>query len=298
MVLGDESGYSATHSQKMKLAAVEGMWDTYEAPAPFKLIGVPDQEARETKYAVQIPVVMGLLGTRSLTEEMPGINDLVAEAEDRIRNGLLAYDALLEIRAARDDATPETIARFEAHGDDLGYALLLKRYVEDPRQATDDQIAMAAEDTIPGVFPLFWAFRVMVALGFAFIAVMLFFFIRANFYRMTFPRWSLWAAVFAIPAPWIAAEAGWFVAEYGRQPWTVDGVLPTALSVSHLSVGQVAFTLAGFVTFYSILFIVEMGLMIKYIRKGPYMDVPETDAWTKRHNDRLSGRGTTQQPAE
>ncbi|SIO22996.1 cytochrome bd-I ubiquinol oxidase subunit 1 apoprotein [Rhodovulum sp. ES.010] len=298
VVLGDESGYSATHSQKMKLAAVEGMWDTYEAPAPFKLIGVPDQEARETKYAVQIPVVMGLLGTRSLTEEMPGINDLVAEAEDRIRNGLLAYDALLEIRAARDDATPETIARFEAHGDDLGYALLLKRYVEDPRQATDDQIAMAAEDTIPGVFPLFWAFRVMVALGFAFIAVMLFFFIRANFYRMTFPRWSLWAAVFAIPAPWIAAEAGWFVAEYGRQPWTVDGVLPTALSVSHLSVGQVAFTLAGFVTFYSILFIVEMGLMIKYIRKGPYMDVPETDAWTKRHNDRLSGRGTTQQPAE
>lgn len=298
VVLGDESGYSATHSQKMKLAAVEGMWDTHDAPAPFNLFGMPDQEARETRYAVEIPYVMGLIGTRSLTEEMPGINDLVREAALRIENGLIAYDALMEIRAARGAATPEQIARFEDHSDDLGYALLLKRYVEDPREATEDQIAMAAEDTIPGVFPLFWAFRVMVGLGFAFIAVMAFFFIRANFYRMSFPRWSLWAAVFAIPTPWIAAEAGWFVAEYGRQPWTVDGVLPTALSVSHLSVTQVALTLAGFVTFYSILFVVEMGLMLKYIRKGPFMDVAETDAWNKRHSDRLSGRGTNQQPAE
>ncbi|TCM88177.1 cytochrome ubiquinol oxidase subunit I [Rhodovulum steppense] len=297
VVLGDESGYSATHSQKMKLAAVEGMWDTYKAPAPFKLVGIPDQEARETKYAVQIPVAMGLLGTRSLTEEMRGINDLVIEAEARILNGILAYDALMDIRAAKGAATPEQIARFEDHSADLGYALLLKRYVDDPREATTEQIAMAAEDTIPGVLPLFWAFRVMVGLGFMFIGVMLFFFIRANFYGMRFPRWSLWAAVFAIPTPWIAAEAGWFVAEFGRQPWTVDGVLPTALSVSHLSVTQVALTLAGFVTFYSVLFIIEMGLMLKYIRKGPFMDVAETEAWNRRHNERLSGR-TSQQPAE
>ncbi|TCO73996.1 cytochrome ubiquinol oxidase subunit I [Rhodovulum euryhalinum] len=297
VVLGDESGYSATHTQKMKLAAIEGMWETEEAPAPFNLIGVPDMEERETKYAVKIPVAMGLLGTRSLTEEMSGINDLVIESEKRIRNGLIAYDALMDIRAAKGDATPEMTARFEDHSDDLGFAFLLKRYVEDPRQATEDQIAMAAEDTVPGVPQLFWAFRIMVGLGFMFIGVMLFFFIRANFYRMSFPRWSLWAAVFAIPTPWIAAEAGWFVAEFGRQPWTVDGVLPTALSVSHLSVTQVALTLAGFVTFYSILFVIEMGLMVKYIRKGPFMDVPETDAWTKRHEGRLSGRDFTQ-PAE
>ncbi|HDR29438.1 cytochrome ubiquinol oxidase subunit I [Rhodovulum sp.] len=297
VVLGDESGYSATHSQKMKLAAIEGMWETHEAPAPFNLFGVPDQEARETKYAVEVPYVMGLIGTRSLTDEMPGINDLVKVAAERIENGLIAYDALMEIRAARGEATPEQVARFEEHSADLGYSFLLKRYVDDPREATTEQIAMAAEDTIPGVLPLFWAFRVMVGLGFMFIGVMLFFFIRANFYGMRFPRWSLWAAVFAIPTPWIAAEAGWFVAEFGRQPWTVDGVLPTALSVSHLSVTQVALTLTGFVTFYSILFIIEMGLMIKYIRKGPFVDVSETEAWSRRHNVRLSGR-TSQQPAE
>ncbi|ARE40165.1 Cytochrome d ubiquinol oxidase subunit I [Rhodovulum sp. P5] len=298
VILGDESGYSATHTQKMKLAAIEGMWETHEAPAPFNLFGVPDREERETKYAVQIPIAMGLIGTRSLTEEMSGINDLVDEAEDRVRNGLIAYDALMDIRAAKGDASPETMAQFEDHSEDLGFAFLLKRYVDDPRTATEAQIEQAASDTIPGVFPLFWAFRIMVGLGFAFIGVMIFFFVRANFYRMQFPRWSLWLAVVAIPTPWIAAEMGWFVAEFGRQPWTVDGVLPTALSVSHLSVTQVGLTLAGFVTFYSILFIIEMGLMLKYIRKGPFMDVSETDAWTKRHSDRLSGRGSSIQPAE
>jgi hypothetical protein len=110
---------------------------------------------------------------------------------------------------------------------------------------------------------------------------MAYFFYRASFRGMQFPRWALWAAVAVIPTPWIAAELGWFVAEFGRQPWTVDGVLPTALSVSHLSATDLLITLAGFVTFYSILFIVEMGLMVKYIRKGPFQDVEETDAWRR-----------------
>src|SRR5690606_16201806 len=102
-------------------------------------------------------------------------------------------------------------------------------------------------------------------------------------------------------APWIAAEMGWFVAEFGRQPWTVDGILPTALSVSALSVTEVALTLAGFILFYTVLFIIEMGLMLKFIRKGPYQDVEETEAWVARHQARLSGRRNADaiaQPAE
>jgi cytochrome d ubiquinol oxidase subunit I len=127
----------------------------------------------------------------------------------------------------------------------------------------------------------------MVALGFAFIGMMAYFFYRASFRGMRFPRWALWGAVAVIPTPWIAAELGWFVAEFGRQPWTVDGVLPTAMSVSHLGATELLITLAGFVTFYSVLFIVEMGLMVKYIRKGPFLDVEETDAWMARHEHRL-----------
>ncbi|EPX75770.1 cytochrome ubiquinol oxidase subunit I [Salipiger mucosus] len=302
VVLGDESGYNASHTQKMKLAAIEGMWETHEAPAPFTAIGFPDQEARETHYAVQIPWAMGLIGTRSLTEEIPGIAELVDQSEDKVRSGIIAYDALMTLREARDATPPEVRARFEAHSDDLGYAMLLKRYVEDPREASEEQIVQAANDTIPGVAPLFWAFRIMVGLGFAFIAVMLYFFITANFRGMRFPRWSLRMAVIMIPAPWIAAELGWFVAEFGRQPWTVDGVLPTALSASHLSVGDLLVTLAGFMIFYTALFVIEMGLMLKFIRRGPVEDVEETERWTERHEHRLrthDGKGPfAQQPAE
>lgn len=301
VLLGDESGYSATHSQKMKLAAIEAMWETHPAPAPFNLIGFPDQEARETHYAIEIPMAMGLIGTRSLTTEIPGINDLVAQAETRIRSGLIAYDALMTVRSARDATPPEVMATFEEHSADLGFAFLLKKYVDDPRDANEEQIKMAADDTVPMVWPLFWAFRIMVALGFGFIGTMAYFFYRASFKGMNFPRPALWLAVVMIPAPWIAAEMGWFVAEFGRQPWTVDGVLPTAMSVSALSMTEVALTLAGFVLFYTVLFIVEMGLMVKYIRKGPYMDVTETEDWALRHEGRLSGRSNPDaiaQPAE
>ncbi|MCC6205114.1 MAG: cytochrome ubiquinol oxidase subunit I, partial [Hyphomicrobiales bacterium] len=81
VVLGDESGYLSTEHQKMKLAAIEGMWETEPAPAAFTLFGLPDQQARETHYAVHIPWVMGLIGTRSLTTQIPGIEELVGHAE-------------------------------------------------------------------------------------------------------------------------------------------------------------------------------------------------------------------------
>jgi cytochrome d ubiquinol oxidase subunit I len=195
----------------------------------------------------------------------------------------------MHVRAERENADPAEIATFEAHSADLGFAFLLLPYVEDPRQATAEQITMAAEDTIPHVWPLFWAFRIMVGLGFLFIGTMVYFFFMASFRGMRFPRPALHLAVWMIPLPWIAAEMGWFVAEFGRQPWTVDGVLPTAMSVSHLSATEVLVTLIGFTLFYSVLFVVEVGLLLKYIRKGPFMDVAETVAWQHRHEQRLSG---------
>ncbi len=291
VLLGDESGYSATHSQRMKLAAIEGMWHTEPAPASFTAFGLPDQDARETHYAIHIPWAMGLIGTRSLTTEIPGISELVATAEERIRSGMIAYDALMHIREARDTADPAVTAVFEEHSADLGFAFLLRQYVDDPRTATDAQIAAAANDTVPLVWPLFWAFRIMVALGFGFIATMAYFFWRASFRQMRYPRWALRMAVLMIPAPWIAAELGWFVAEFGRQPWTVDGILPTAMSVSALSITEVGLTLAGFVLFYTVLFIIEMGLMLKFIRKGPFADVEETDTWMKSHANALACSG-------
>jgi cytochrome d ubiquinol oxidase subunit I len=81
--------------------------------------------------------------------------------------------------------------------------------------------------------------------------------------------WLLRAAVLMLPAPWIASELGWVVAEYGRQPWTIYGVLPTHMSVSTLSVNSLYGSLAGFIGFYTVLLIVEIYLMQKFARQGP-----------------------------
>lgn len=274
VVLGDESGYEASEHQRMKLAAIEAMWETEPAPAAFTAFGFPDTAARETHYAVQIPWVMGLIGTRSLTTEIPGIDDLVKSAETRIRNGIVAYDALQTIRAAGTTGTvdPAIKEKFEANGADLGYALLLKRYVDDPRTASEEQIVKAAEDTIPHVPTLFWSFRLMVGLGFYFIAFFAAFFVITSRHSHTKRAWLLKLAVLSIPLPWLAAELGWVVAEVGRQPWIIEGVLPTAAAVSNLGALTLLITIAGFAVIYTILFIIEMGLMLYSIRKGPEPD--------------------------
>ncbi|ARM15784.1 MULTISPECIES: cytochrome ubiquinol oxidase subunit I [Rhizobium] len=274
VVLGDESGYLATENQKMKLAAIEGMWKTEPAPAAFTAFGFPDQEARETHFAVHIPWVMGLIGTRSLTTEIPGIDKLEQQAETRIRDGIKAYDALMQIRTApaQDQVAQEVRSSFEDLGHDLGYALLLKRYVDDPRQATDAQIAQAARDTIPHVPTLFWSFRIMVGLGMFFILLTAtFFWLSARRHLDTYSL-LLRIAVLAIPLPWVAIELGWVVAEFGRQPWVIEGVLPTAAAVSSLGASTVLLTIIGFGALYTVLIVIEMSLMIKAIRQGPEPD--------------------------
>ncbi|CAL61546.1 Cytochrome d ubiquinol oxidase subunit 1 (Cytochrome d ubiquinol oxidase subunit I) (Cytochrome bd-I oxidase subunit I) [Herminiimonas arsenicoxydans] len=271
VVLGDESGYLSTEHQKMKLAAIEGMWETQPAPASFTLIGFPNQEARETHYAIHIPWVMGLIGTRSLDTVIPGINELVQHAELRIANGIQAYDALQKIRAVGqgEKITPAMRFAFEETGGDLGYALLLKRYVDDPRQATPAQITQAALDTVPQVAPLFWLFRIMVGIGmFLILLTGTFFFLSAR-RQLTQHRWLLKLAVCAVPLPWIAVEAGWLVAEFGRQPWVIEGVLPTAVAVSSLGIKTLLITLGGFILIYTVLFIIEMKLIFKVIHAGP-----------------------------
>jgi cytochrome d ubiquinol oxidase subunit I len=76
-------------------------------------------------------------------------------------------------------------------------------------------------------------------------------------------------ALWSLPLPWIAAELGWFVAEHGRQPWAIEGVLPTFLAVSPIATANVVLSLCGFVLFYSVLAAVEVFLLVKYIRLGP-----------------------------
>ncbi len=267
IVLGDESGYTAGEVNKVKLAAIEAEWETHPAPAGITIFGLPDNKGERTDYAFKVPYVLGLIATRSVDTPVIGIKDLKKEHEVRIRNGMLAYAALTRLKSG--DKSPEARAEFDKLKHDLGYGLLLKKYTPNVIDATPQQIAKAVDDTIPNVAPLFWSFRGMVALG------MLFLFIfSASFYflvrkQLAPQRWLLRLAVFSIPLPWIAAELGWIVAEYGRQPWTIAGILPTHLSASTLQPSSLYFSLAGFILFYTFLLVVEMMLMIKYAKRGP-----------------------------
>ncbi|MBC7942432.1 MAG: cytochrome ubiquinol oxidase subunit I, partial [Chitinophagaceae bacterium] len=158
---------------------------------------------------------------------------------------------------------------FEVNGHAMGYALLLKRYVDDPRLATPEQIGKAAWDTVPAVAPLYWSFRIMVGLGLFFIVLTATFFVLSARRRLDAHPWLLKVALFSIPLPWVAAEAGWIVAEVGRQPWVIEGVLPTAVAVSSLGATTLLITIAGFTVIYTVLLVIEIKLLLRAIRKGP-----------------------------
>ncbi|PID43474.1 MAG: cytochrome d terminal oxidase subunit 1 [Proteobacteria bacterium] len=267
ILLGDESGYEAGEVQKAKLAAIEAEWHTAPPPAPFTVVGFPDQEDRETHYALKIPYLMGLIATRSFDEEVQGLNDIIAENEGRIRNSRQVYALFEKIR--KGEASAEEIQQFDDTRKDFGYALLLRQYAPNVVDATEEQIRAAAEASIPHVAPIFWSFRVMVATGFAMLLIFGLAFLYTARRSVFKKRWFLWLCLLSLPLPWVAIETGWMVAEFGRQPWAVGEVLPIATAVSSLTYSDVLSSLIGFVLFYTVLLTIEIYLLQKFARIGP-----------------------------
>ncbi|MGC8530241.1 MAG: cytochrome ubiquinol oxidase subunit I [Leptospirillia bacterium] len=267
IILGDESGYLDDLGQKTKIAAIEAMWKTEPAPASFNLFAIPDQAHMKNDAKISIPWVLGIIATRSFDTTIPGLQEIEKKNEGRIAHGIQAVLALDRYRAHPDDAAART--EFEKYQKDLGFGLLMKHYVPDISKATPADIHRASVKSLPKVTPLFWSFRFMVALGFSFFALfaLAFYYSSKNSYDKK--PWLLKWALFYIPMPYLASELGWFVAEYGRQPWSIYGILPTSDSVSNLSNRSLYFSLAGFTLFYTALLIVMMTLMIKVARKGP-----------------------------
>lgn len=234
---------------------------------PFNLIAFPDQAKEENAGAVQLPDVLSLLVTHSLNGTVPGIDALERQAQRRVENGIPAVQALQAL--SKDPKDAAALAQFDAHRADLGYGFLVQRYAPDLSQVSAAQVSQAARDSIPPVAGVFWSFRLMVGFG----LLMLAFFVIAVWYSMRNKiqqiTWLLKLALWMIPVPFLADEAGWLVAELGRQPWTVFGVLPTWMSASTHSVTYLAFSLIGFVALYSVLIVIEMYLMVRAIRLGP-----------------------------
>lgn len=267
IVLGDESGYTDGEVQKAKLAAIEAEWETDTPPASFTIIGIPDQEKMETEYAVKIPWVLGLIGTRSIDTPIEGLKEILQRNRQRIRNGMKAYASLQQLKDS-EHPDADLIAEFEKTKKDLGYGLLLKRWTDNVVDATDEQIEMATQASIPRVLPLFWTFRVMVACGFIMLIIFALAFVASSI-RKCRQEWLLKLSFWMLPLPWIACETGWFVAEFGRQPWTIAEILPTFLSASSISEMDIIISLSGYILAYTCFLIIEMFLMLKFIKLGP-----------------------------
>lgn len=267
VVLGDESGYLLSDNQRMKIAAMEGMWHTEKPPAALTLFGIPNEKEQRIDYAIKIPYVLGLIATRSINEPLLGIDTLIEQGIERINEGIKAYDALLTLQ--KDPQNKKAQETMREHNGSMGYALLLKKYTNNIPHATPEQIQKAAQDLKPHVAPLFFSFRIMVACGLWFILLFAYGFYLSIKRRLHSTRWYLRAAFYSLPLPWVAAELGWVIAEYGRQPWVVEGILPTFIASSTVSLSQIFTSLVGFIIFYTTLAIVEVYLMVKYIKQGP-----------------------------
>ncbi|PWC13724.1 cytochrome bd-I ubiquinol oxidase subunit CydA [Brenneria roseae subsp. americana] len=267
IVLGDESGYEMGDVQKTKLAAIEAEWETQPAPASFTLIGLPNQDNMENNYAIRIPYVLGLIATRSTDKQVTGLKELMEMHQVRIRNGMKAYQLLEELRAGNAD--PAVKEAFNQSKQDLGYGMLLKRYTPKVADATEAQIQQATKDSIPRVAPLYFSFRIMVACGILMLLIIGLSFWTVLRGKIGQRKWLHRAALYGIPLPWIAVEAGWFVAEYGRQPWAIGEILPTAVATSSLTAGDILFSMALICGLYTLFLIAEMYLMFKYARLGP-----------------------------
>jgi len=215
-------------------------------------------------FAIKIPYLLSLLANRDPNSFVPGINDLVYGNPDqnivgvnaRMIEGKTAIEQLALYKDARGNgdevAAAAALSRFEAVSANLGYG-----YLSRPEQA------------VPPVALNFYSFRVMVALGTFFpllFLAYLFFTYRGTIANQ---KWLLMAGVVSLFLGYIAQEAGWIVAEVGRQPWAIQGLLPVHVATSNLTTGTVQTTFFMFLGLFTLLLIAEIRIMLKQIHIGP-----------------------------
>ena len=273
--LGDANGLAIDKYEPVKMAAVEGQWETQKAPAAWSVIAFPSNE-KEMNYLdyFKVPWALSLISGHNLSATVEGLKPLMKENETRIYDGLVALKALQNIRSGKGtmhdfDVFDPKNAETAKYRDNIGYAFILQEHVKDPYNATSNEVSKAAKDTIPEVWVVFWSFRVMLACWAIVFFVMIFGAVHLLRRTLLKYRWFLWLAVFAIPLPYLAAESGWILTEMGRQPWVVHGILPTSMGASSLASWNIVVSLLFFAIMYVALFIVELVIMFKVVRKGP-----------------------------
>ncbi len=271
---GDHSAYMVSQTQPMKLAAMEALYDGGNGVGltavsllnPFKQ---PDYASGEqAPMKIEIPKGLSFLATRDLDGYVPGVNDLIKggytlpdgtkalSLDEKIKKGKLAITAISDFRKAKA-------------ANDSGAMDKSRAVVSDNIKYFGYGYVSSADQIVPYIPICFWAFRVMVGLG----TLFLLFFIVTVFvaYKkdLTKARWLQMAGLAMLPLGYVATEAGWIVAELGRQPWTIQDMLPTWIAVSDISSASVITTFFIFLILFTLLLAVEIRIMCKVIKKGP-----------------------------
>lgn len=278
MATGDSSAVKVAEVQPMKLAAMEALYDGGEGEgltviAAINPFSQPDYaKGGEAPLRIAIPNGLSLLATHSMNGYVPGINDILngytrpdgkreLSAEEKMERGRNAIAALAEYRKikaadANDSRLPELTKQLKEDMPYFGYG-----YIKD------------RDELVPFIPINFYAFRIMVGIG---TLLLLFFLVIGHVaWRQDITVRSHWlwmAAILMLPLSYIASEAGWIVAELGRQPWAIQDMLPTVAAVSDLRSGSVALTFFIFLVLFTVLLIAEIRIMCRVIKgyKSPF----------------------------
>lgn len=273
---GDGSAVEVARYQPMKLAAMEGLYNG-ENGTPIVGFGIlnPDKrydnDEKPYLFEISVPKALSYLARRDFNAFVPGITDIINGEDktvagdpvntvgyaERIERGKAAQEALRRYDDARkaNDAAAEDQALTDLKAD---YPFFGYGYFD------------SVEEAIPPVGMSFYSFHIMVLLGGYF--VLFFIVILALAYKkqglLTGNRLIQWIAMLSIPLVWLCSEAGWIVAEVGRQPWTVQDLLPTKAAISNISSTSVMITFWMFVAIFTILLIAEVSILLNQIKKG------------------------------
>ena len=257
MLSGDSSGVHAAKYQPMKLAAIEGLADG-GTRAPFSVVP-----------GVEIPGMLSILATHNIDGYVPGINNMLdgyttpegetfPSAEKKMESGKKAIEAFRTYRANKDK-DPHT-------------AMQARKVLEENIAHFGYGYIQSRNELVPPVQLLYWAFRVMVGLGGYLFLLMVAVLWAERKKRLAEMKWLLRIALLSTPLVYLAGQAGWIVAEVGRQPWTIEGLLPVRAAVSSVSVSAVQTTFFIFVAIFTLFLLIEIRILLKAIQKGPETD--------------------------
>ena len=275
---GDTSARIVAREQPMKFAAMEALYDG-QTHAPLVAIGamrtdttrVPNPR-EEFIFKIEIPNALSYMVFLTPNGFVAGVNDLIYGNEEQ---GIIPYRERID-RGAVEIQTLKELKRAKDRGDEAGYQLLKEKF-DDPQWQEDYYQYFgygyykdrSVESMIPNVKLNFYAFHIMVILGVHFLILSIVALVLSMKNRWGDKKWLLWVALITLPMPWIASQAGWIVAEVGRQPWVVYELMPTVAAVSRISPGAVQLTFWIFLVTFTALFIAEFNILTAQIKKGP-----------------------------